>query len=222
MLSFFRSRFVPLLQPLAHCRRFSTPLDTIPIAPKADGALRPHLNIAVNPNHGLFAFFRQRERDGNIKHVSVEDSEDINTKTGRSWTAAELRRKSFRDLHTLWYVLLRERNLLATQSEELRRMGVSRSGAAAPSGTREYQCRKSMARIKYVINERRLAYEGAVAIFAEQKNARTRQDRSAKRASRLALLRKRGVETEQKEESTPTEAVQLAVEGLLHSNPRSS
>ena len=79
-----------------------------------------------------------------------------------------------------------------------------------------------MARIKYVINERRLAYEGAVAIFAGQKNTRTRQDRSAKRASRLALLRKRGVEAEQKEKSTPTEAVQLAVEGLLQSNPRSS
>jgi large subunit ribosomal protein L47 len=43
----------------------------------------------------------------------------------RSWKAAELRRKSFKDLHTLWYVLVRERNLLAAQREEARRIGVS-------------------------------------------------------------------------------------------------
>ena len=44
--------------------------------------------------------------------------------TGRPWFASELRHKSFKDLHTLWYVCLREKNLLATQKEEARRMGV--------------------------------------------------------------------------------------------------
>lgn len=34
-----------------------------------------------------------------------------------------------------------------------------------------YQCRKSMARIKYVMNERRLAYEGALKLAEEEKKS---------------------------------------------------
>ena len=44
---------------------------------------------------------------------------------GRAWEASELRLKSFKDLHTLWYVAAREQNLLASQKEEVRRMGSS-------------------------------------------------------------------------------------------------
>jgi hypothetical protein len=49
---------------------------------------------------------------------------DVGNTAGRGWRAEELRLKSFKDLHTLWYILLRERNLLASQKEEVRRMGV--------------------------------------------------------------------------------------------------
>ncbi|KAF9220961.1 MRP-L47-domain-containing protein [Gyrodon lividus] len=118
---------------------------------------RPHLGIEVDPNHGLWAFFRKKEVDGVAKYETMEARESL-TESGRPWTAAELRRKSFKDLHTLWYVLLRERNLLATQKEEARRLGVNNPEAlAAP--TMDRMCRKSMARLKFVTNERRLHYE---------------------------------------------------------------
>jgi len=38
-----------------------------------------------------------------------------------------MRTKSFAELHTLWYVLVKERNVLATQREERRRLGLQNS-----------------------------------------------------------------------------------------------
>lgn len=65
---------------------------------------------------------------------------DVTTSAGRAWTAAELRRKSFRDLHTLWYVLVRERNLIATQMEYFRRSSIS-PGMVTNVHKRGYQVR---------------------------------------------------------------------------------
>lgn len=33
---------------------------------------RPHRNISVNPNHGLWSFFRKVERDGKETHETLE------------------------------------------------------------------------------------------------------------------------------------------------------
>ncbi|KAL9542719.1 hypothetical protein MBANPS3_008473 [Mucor bainieri] len=77
--------------------------------------------------------------------------------TGRAWKAQELRQKSFDDLHKLWYVLLKERNVLATQREEATRLKLPKQ--IWTNQGRLKKCQKSMARIKFVLNERQREYE---------------------------------------------------------------
>ena len=73
--------------------------------------------------------------------------------TGRSWRASELRLKSFDELHQLWYVLLKEKNLLLTSraNEKFR--------AAWRGGGRLRKVKESMARLKTVLRERSLVYQ---------------------------------------------------------------
>ncbi|TFL01842.1 mitochondrial 39-S ribosomal protein L47 (MRP-L47)-domain-containing protein [Pterulicium gracile] len=123
--------------------------------------------VAVNGAHGLYAFFRKKTADdGSANYETINRPEDKAASTSRAWHAGELRQKSFSDLHTLWYVLLREKNLLATEREAYRRLMGTNAPGADYRGT---QVRKSMARIKYVTNERRRAYEGAIDLLAEQR-----------------------------------------------------
>ncbi|CEG66867.1 Putative MRP-L47-domain-containing protein [Rhizopus microsporus] len=81
--------------------------------------------------------------------------------TGRSWKAKELRQKSFEDLHKLWYVLLKERNLLATQKHEANRLNLPKQ--IWTNEGRMRKCQKSMARIKCVLYERQREYEKLMA-----------------------------------------------------------
>jgi len=173
--------------------------------------LRPPHGVTIDPNHGLNAFFRAfQQPDGQWERLTVQPKSTEDGYSGRSWSAAELRRKSFKDLHTLWYVLLRERNLLASQKEELRRLGVISIGERTDLPWRTHQCRKSMARIKYIINERRLAYEGAVARFAEDKalakiGALTPSiEKDSKTKGRMTPGRKAAVRASAASTSTPT------------------
>lgn len=69
---------------------------------------------------------------------------------GRSWSVKELRRKSYDDLHKLWYVLYKERNMLLTETNLARRHGYE---MVQPERKRKVQ--KSMGAIKHVLGERK-------------------------------------------------------------------
>ncbi|KAF5725579.1 39S ribosomal protein L47 mitochondrial [Tripterygium wilfordii] len=75
--------------------------------------------------------------------------EDEKPVYGRSWKATELRLKSWDDLHKLWYVLLKEKNMLMTQRQMLHAQNLR-----FPNPERIPKVRKSMCRIKHVLTER--------------------------------------------------------------------
>ena len=44
--------------------------------------MRPHLGIEVNPSHGLYAFFRRKEKEGEVYYDTVEPQDMIHDKGG--------------------------------------------------------------------------------------------------------------------------------------------
>ncbi|XP_037624859.1 39S ribosomal protein L47, mitochondrial [Sebastes umbrosus] len=73
-------------------------------------------------------------------------------KSGAPWTAKQLRTKSNEDLHKLWYVLLKEKNMLLTLEQEARRQRVQ-----MPSPERTRKVERSMIRLETIVQERETA-----------------------------------------------------------------
>eukprot|EP01117_Protostelium_nocturnum_P002480 TRINITY_DN1317_c0_g1_i1.p1 TRINITY_DN1317_c0_g1~~TRINITY_DN1317_c0_g1_i1.p1 ORF type:complete len:138 (+),score=43.71 TRINITY_DN1317_c0_g1_i1:117-530(+) len=88
-------------------------------------------------------FFEQIPKQGSIP------------KAGRAWTAPELRLKSFEDLHKLWYVLLKERNVLFTQKETIKEMSHPKQFSNVKNKIRKVS--QSMARLQTIITERKIS-----------------------------------------------------------------
>jgi large subunit ribosomal protein L47 len=85
---------------------------------------------------------------------AFRDSVDRETRAtqpvGRPWSVIELRRKSYDDLHKLWYVLYMERNMLLTEQQLSRRRQLR-----FPQPQRISKVQKSMQAIKQVLGERK-------------------------------------------------------------------
>lgn len=78
---------------------------------------------------------------------------ETNIRVGRAWRLDELRIKSNTDLHKLWYVLLKERNMLYTMEHECKE-----KVKLFPNPERIDKVQESMNNIETVIKERNVAY----------------------------------------------------------------
>lgn len=96
----------------------------------------------TKPNNDLMEFFDVKKNWG-----------ETNIRVGRGWRLDELRIKSNSDLHKLWYVLLKERNMLYTMEHECKRQT-----RLFPNPERIDKVQESMDNIETVIRERNVAY----------------------------------------------------------------
>ena len=111
-----------------------------------------------------------------------------------------MRQKCFSDLHKLWFVLLKEKNLLLTERLHARTTGQSQFR----NPMRLRKVKLGMARIKVVLGERARAYTEAkqnVRVLYEK----ARQEENKK--ERLAHFEKKMQELSQKKADTQAEAI---------------
>ncbi|KAF3795529.1 39S ribosomal protein L47 [Nymphaea thermarum] len=107
--------------------------------PETSAARAASSVAAHNPLEEFFEADRSKEDDKPVVY-------------GRSWKAAELRLKSWDDLQKLWFVLMKEKNMLMTQRQMLHAQNLR-----FPNPERIPKVRKSMCRIKHVLTERAIA-----------------------------------------------------------------
>ncbi|KAL3319951.1 39S ribosomal protein L47, mitochondrial [Cichlidogyrus casuarinus] len=94
--------------------------------------------LSTNQKHPLLAFFDDPKNWGATSVIA-----------GRPWRKDELRLKSNVELHELWYVLLKERNMLMTMETEHQRCIEQ-----MPNAERFEKVEESMENLLEVVNER--------------------------------------------------------------------
>ncbi|KAK9447200.1 mitochondrial 54S ribosomal protein uL29m [Limtongia smithiae] len=116
-------------------------------------------SIVTSPTHPLWQFFRS--------HESALTPPEVFDNAGRAWGVAELRRKGYEDLHTLWYLCLKELNLLRTEISALHRVVRQNQFETASFMYREpvQSVETSMRNIRVVLLERYKAWENAQKIL---------------------------------------------------------
>ncbi|KAL4880426.1 mitochondrial 39-S ribosomal protein L47 (MRP-L47)-domain-containing protein [Aspergillus karnatakaensis] len=109
----------------------------------------------ATPDHGLWGFF-PRDR-------TALASPEYDNACGRSWSIQELREKSWEDLHSLWWVCLKERNRIATSNMERKRLKAGYGEWEAEQRMRTIKI--TQYGIKHVLRERWYAWEDAQKLY---------------------------------------------------------
>ncbi|EDO16103.1 hypothetical protein Kpol_1001p15 [Vanderwaltozyma polyspora DSM 70294] len=113
-------------------------------------------NIVCPEDHPLWQFFADKK--------FLRDRADLDNHS-RPWTIPELRRKSFEDLHSLWYTSLKERNILARENHLLKTAVESSDDSFEKVADK---VRTTMWRIRHVLSERDWSYRIANEAFVEE------------------------------------------------------
>ncbi|KAK9236782.1 mitochondrial 39-S ribosomal protein L47 (MRP-L47)-domain-containing protein [Lipomyces kononenkoae] len=112
-------------------------------------------SVTTPDDHPLWKFYRRKD--------ACLTNPQVYNHLGRSWEIPELRRKGYEDLHVLWYVCLRELNVLRTEMSALR---IAIRPNMIENVGQKYDAplksvRRSMANIRTVLLERYYAWENA-------------------------------------------------------------
>jgi large subunit ribosomal protein L47 len=102
------------------------------------------------PNHGLWGFFKNKR----LLQTPLEE-----TSHGRAWTVGELRSRDWDTLHQLWWVCVKDRNRLATEKLERKRLGAGYGDEE--NKERDETVQKTMKAIIDTLAERQQAYQEA-------------------------------------------------------------
>ncbi|EHB13875.1 39S ribosomal protein L47, mitochondrial [Heterocephalus glaber] len=155
------------------CRRVSAVLKASGslITPKAPSSSGFSLSLLTKNGPSVTSFHQCRLLHTTLSRRGLEEFFDDpknwgqeKVKSGAAWTCQQLRNKSNEDLHKLWYILLKERNMLLTLEQEAKRQCLP-----MPSPERLEKVVDSMDALDKVVQER----EDALRLLQTgQENAR--------------------------------------------------
>ncbi|KAF1811970.1 MRP-L47-domain-containing protein [Eremomyces bilateralis CBS 781.70] len=120
----------------------------------------------LNEKHGLWGFF-------NVERTALSTPEQDNMH-GRAWKPWELRKKSFEDLHALWWICMKERNRIFTERHTRERLepGFGEVEAA----WRDADVRRTMKMIKKTLTERHNVWTDAYHLAQKDPEIQWKED----------------------------------------------